>query len=598
MLPSPIPSNERDRLAALRRFELLDTPPEPAFDQITRMAAKLLNVPIALISLIDENRQWFKSRVGLATQESPRELAFCAHAIMSDDVFVVGDASVDPRFGANPLVTGDPQIRFYAGAPLRTPEGLALGTMCIIDREPRPSLSVEDKQTLRDLSAMVMAHIEARQAVGYLQPVTGLSNRFRFIEDIDAFAADPERGTLTIAIIVIDTATPEQYAELVRTLGHISADAFEVASAQRIIESLPSRIKLYHLSTARFGCVLPLTSETSVTAILDNLASTLRAPTLCLDIPITTSSGIGVAEYPKDGSKGVELLRAATSATHEGRKVQKPWCKYNIIQDQASQRSSRLLRDLPAAIATEGQLQIVYQPKIDLRLRRCIGAEALVRWAHPELGPISPGEFIPLAEQTALIRPLTDWIFAAALAQVAQWRVNGWRIRTSINSSMADLDDEGFARRIATILERQGVHPSWIEIEVTESALMKDRAQVSRQLDELHRLGIEIAIDDFGTGQSALSYLKHIPASVVKIDQLFIRALGSDQKDQSIVRSMINLAHELGYQVVAEGIETKEACDWLCEHDCDIGQGYLISRPLDASAFEEWLRLTGEVVCL
>jgi EAL domain-containing protein (putative c-di-GMP-specific phosphodiesterase class I) len=244
---------------------------------------------------------------------------------------------------------------------------------------------------------------------------------------------------------------------------------------------------------------------------------------------------------------------------------------------------------LPAALAAAGQLHLVYQPKIDLRLGRCIGAEALLRWNHPELGAIYPAEFVPLAEQTALIRPLTDWVFAAALADVAHWRRQGWQIKISINSSMKDLSDETFAVRVAGMLGQYRVQPDWIEVELTETALMTDRVQITRQLDELRRLGIDIAIDDFGTGQSAMSYLKLIEADIVKIDQMFIRELGNGKKDQSIVRSMINLAHKLGYRVVAEGIETQEIYNWLGENDCDMGQGYLISQPLEASAFESWL---------
>jgi EAL domain-containing protein (putative c-di-GMP-specific phosphodiesterase class I) len=234
-------------------------------------------------------------------------------------------------------------------------------------------------------------------------------------------------------------------------------------------------------------------------------------------------------------------------------------------------------------------LRLVYQPKIDLRLGRCIGAEALARWTHPELGEISPNEFIPLAEQTALMRPLTDWVFAAALTDTARWRREGWQISISINASMRDMSDETFGRRIAAMLDHNGVQPDWIELEVTETALMTDRVQVTRQLEELRRLGIAIAIDDFGTGQSALSYLKLIEADIVKIDQLFIRGIGGDRRDRTMVRSTINLAHELGYRVVAEGIDSDEVYNWLAENGCDIGQGYLISQPLNASDFESWL---------
>src|SRR5712691_10482654 len=171
MMPA-IPKNERERLSALRRFELLDTSPEPAFDRISRLAAKLFKTPIALITLVDENRQWFKSKVGLAVRETSREHSFCAHAIHYDDLFIIEDASRDVRFSDNPFVVGPPNIRFYAGCPLITREGFALGTVCVIDDEPRPPLSPDEKDALRDLAHMAVAHIEMRQAVGYIDPVT------------------------------------------------------------------------------------------------------------------------------------------------------------------------------------------------------------------------------------------------------------------------------------------------------------------------------------------------------------------------------------------------------------------------------------------
>ncbi|WP_148294125.1 GAF domain-containing protein, partial [Azospirillum sp. B506] len=251
----PIPAREEDRLAALQRFELLDTPAEPAFDQITRLAAKLLKVPVALISLVDRDRQWFKSRIGLPVQETPREHAFCAHALESDALLVVGDARQDERFANNPLVTGDPNIRFYAGAPLRTADGLALGTICVIDDQPRPALTPEEEEALRDLSAMTMAHIEARRAVGYLHPVTSLSNRFRFLADVEALMADPASAAMTAA--VIDCAASQQYAELTRVLGQVCADAFEIDCARRIVACLPDHARLYHVSPARFAFLMP-----------------------------------------------------------------------------------------------------------------------------------------------------------------------------------------------------------------------------------------------------------------------------------------------------------------------------------------------------
>ncbi|PWC84848.1 diguanylate cyclase [Azospirillum sp. TSH100] len=580
-----MPAREEDRLSALQRFELLDTPAEPAFDQITRLAAKLLKVPVALISLVDRDRQWFKSRIGLPVQQTPREHAFCAHALDSDALFVVGDARQDERFADNPLVTGDPNIRFYAGAPLRTADGLALGTICVIDDQPRPSLTPEEEEALRDLSAMTMAHIEARRAVGYLHPVTSLSNRFRFLADVDALSDDP--ATVAGTAVVIDAAASQQYAELTRVLGQVCADAFEIDCARRIAACLPAHTRLYHVSPARFAFIL--SGGVDLAAMLDRIGAAIRSPFQYQGVPIATSTGIGFVHQRDVQTGSVELLRAATSAAHQSLETQKPWCAYDEEQDRAAHRAFLLLRSLTEAMGGQDQLHMAYQPKVDLRTDRCIGAEALLRWTHPELGPISPAEFVPLAERTALVRPLTEWVIGAVLTQVAHWHRRGIALPVSINISMLDLGSGDFADRVEAMLDRHGVRADWIDFEVTESALMTDRAEVDRQLLRLRSLGIAVEIDDFGTGQSALSYLKDIPATAVKIDQRFIRSIAAERSDQIMVRSTIDLAHDLGYLVIAEGVETAEAYDWLRLHGCDFGQGYLISRPLAPAAFEDWL---------
>jgi EAL domain-containing protein (putative c-di-GMP-specific phosphodiesterase class I)/GGDEF domain-containing protein len=582
----PLPSNEPDRLASLRRLELLDTPPEPAFDRLTRLAATLLDVPIALISFIDEKRQWLKSRVGSTLTEIPRDQSFCAHAIAAEDMLVVGDATQDPRFSAGPLVVGDPHVRFYAGVPLRTRDGLALGALSVLDSTPRAGLSQKQAEALRDLAVQAMALIESRHLVGEVHPASGLPNRFRFVKDIgDAIAKTP-----AIAIVVIDTATPNQYADLERTLGEGEAASFEAASATRITERLPARTGLYHLSSARFGCLLDAGSPSQAQNVLDGLAYHLRRPGGRREIPFATSIGIGAAYYPHDGADAAELVRSATSGAQASLTGKKPWCAYSPVFDLASRRRSHLLRDIGPALASDGQLRLVYQPKTDLRTSRCIGAEALMRWTHPTLGEIPPSEAIPLIEQTALVHALTDWELGTALPEVARLRAAGLDVPISVNVSVLGLEDEQFVARLTTLLDHHGIRPEWIDIEVTESALMKDPVRISRRLNDVRSMGVTIGIDDFGVGYSTLSYLKYIPATHVKIDQLFVTRLIGNKDDQAIVLSTVNLAHELGLLVIAEGIEDGEVYSWLREHGCDIGQGNAISPPLEMARFERWVR--------
>jgi EAL domain-containing protein (putative c-di-GMP-specific phosphodiesterase class I)/GGDEF domain-containing protein len=424
--------------------------------------------------------------------------------------------------------------------------------------------------------------------------VSRLPNRSRFLRAIDAAIAASVAGGPTIAVVVIDVATPSQYAELVRTLGQTEADSVEVAFAARISERLPAPRELYHLTSARFGCVLDAASPGRTQQVLDGLDEHMRQPGGGRDIPFASTVGIGVAYHPRDGADAAELLRAAISGAQEALRREKRWCAYSPTFDLASRRASQLLRDIGPALTDERQLRLVYQPKTDLRTGRCVGAEALLRWTHPTLGDISPVEAIPLIEQTTLVHALTDWEMAVALPEISRLRAVGIDAQVSINVSVLDLEDEHFVRRVTRLLDRHHVRPEWIGIEVTESALMRDPVRIGRQLSEVRNLGVAIEIDDFGVGYSTLSLLKYIPATYVKIDQFFVSRLVSNREDQVIVLSTVNLAHELGLLVVAEGIESAAQYDWLRAHGCDIGQGNVISPPLDVLRFESWFRASAE----
>ena len=243
-----------------------------------------------------------------------------------------------------------------------------------------------------------------------------------------------------------------------------------------------------------------------------------------------------------------------------------------------------MLRGLRPALAARDQLSLVYQPRVDMRSGECLSAEALLRWQHPTLGEVSPGEFIPLVEQTGMIRFITDWVVERALAEWAAQPAPERPRGVSINISPLNLIEENFAGRLGAAISRYGLAPGRVELEFTETALLHDTDPVSKTVRELAGLGVGIAIDDFGTGYSNLFYLRETPATTVKIDQSFIRPLCDSRRDQIIVQSMIHMAHDLGYRVVAEGIENREAYDMLAEWGCDEGQGFLISHPVPIGA--------------
>ena len=245
--------NEAERLDALRKLNLLDTMDSIAFDRITRLASRLFGVPIALVSLVDQDRQWFKSRVGLAARETPREQAFCDFTMRSNAVMVVPDATKDPRFQNNPLVTGDLGIRFYAGAPLITGDGYGLGSLCVIDNTPR-IMSDDDQQTLKDLSDMVMDQINLRHAAGHVDAFSGLPNRNQLFEDLDDLSND-NIETPYLAM-VIDLLSPERLEEIIRAVGLVHSDMLIRETANLLRARLGDKVVLYHLDNTRYACLL------------------------------------------------------------------------------------------------------------------------------------------------------------------------------------------------------------------------------------------------------------------------------------------------------------------------------------------------------
>ena len=267
---------------------------------------------------------------------------------------------------------------------------------------------------------------------------------------------------------------------------------------------------------------------------------------------------------------------------------------YSPEVDQGHQRRFTLINDFGEALASGDQLRLVYQPRVDLASRRCVGVEALLRWQHPTLGEVPPGEFIPLVERTAMARATTDWVLEAAVAQAARWRRAGLTLRVSVNISAANLEEADFLERLRSRLARHAVPPAWLELELTESAMMSDSRAALAQLARIAEAGIELAIDDFGTGYSSLSYLQQLPASVLKIDQSFMRDLAGDARKQALVGTMVELAHKFDYRVVAEGVETDAVLRVIEASGCDEVQGYLIARPMEAATFGRWLEAWAE----
>ena len=574
---------EAARLDALRRLDLLDTDASETFDRITRMASQLFDLPISAISLTDSERQWFKSRVGIEHMSIPRYRAPCAEVATTRDVLVIEDILADDVYSESNLA--DQGIRFYAGAPLITRDGHGLGSLCVLGTTPRSATPAE-LGALTDLAAMVMSQIELQHAFGRIEPLSGLPNRVQFFEDIEDLGRDSS-GTPRLAVL-IDLARIDQISNGTRVLGAGYVDQIVKTAARLLRTTIGPTRKGYHVAATQFAFLAPAGVEEQ--AYVEKLSELLAELQDSSAAGFMMTAAIGVAPFVLGQVSAADVLRQAHNAALDARAAGEAVSLYSVDSDIAHRRRYRLLNDFGDALAATDQLRLVFQPRIDLVTRKCVGAEALLRWSHPELGNIAPGEFIPIVEQTTMARPATAWVIDRALRQLKAWDARGLRLLLAVNVSAANLEEADFAHEVQLALMKHGVRPGCLELELTESAVMQNGDRALDQLKILSESGIRLAIDDFGTGYSSLAYLQRLPADVVKIDRSFVADLDKGDKERLLVRTMIQLSHDLGYRVVGEGVETAAIQQQLIEMNCDEAQGYFIARPLEVDALEAWMK--------
>ncbi|WP_439865763.1 sensor domain-containing phosphodiesterase [Pseudomonas syringae] len=580
---APIPMNETQRLLRIRELCVLEDTSDEVLDEIVAMTAAFFQAPIALVSIVDENRQWFRSRVGLKARETPRNVSFCAYTILSDTLFEVPNATIDERFMNNGLVTGHPDIRYYAGAPLITDDGLALGSLCVIDTQPREPMTEQQMQMLKGFASLVMKRIVSLRLSCFIDRPTGLYNRSRLQEDIQQALA----SGIDYQLVAVDMITSTFLNDIVKALGYSFSQDMVTEIKARLESLLPRGCSLYKVSPTRFGFLLP--GDRVPDHLFRTLLRDFETPVECRGIPVQMQVGLGVVSLNRDPNGNQDWMRMVISAADDARDRDLGWAMYEPHFDAAQQRAFMLLSSLTTAVHAHDQLRLVYQPRIDLESGLCTSVEALLRWNHPTLGPIGPAEFIPLAEKTALMRPLSLWVLKSAIEQAARWQQQGFDFRIAINVSPEDLTGPAFTDRMIRLLGQHKIDPTRFELEFTEGALMHNPAEVRHQLERMRQMGMDVAIDDFGTGYSNWNYLRQLPATTVKLDQSLIRNLASDKTDQRLVKALIGLAKKLGYCVVAEGIETDDIRRLVKQWGCDEGQGYLIAKPMEADALLEWL---------
>ncbi len=412
-----------------------------------------------------------------------------------------------------------------------------------------------------------------------MDPITYLPNRTNFLE---SFAQAGPQGDIMMMVTLADAA---HYNQVLRALGHDYAENFVRAGAARIRSVIAADVKLYHTSLLSFAVILEGNQE----ALAAKIISAMKAPLDCGGVPISTRVGIGLARCK--GLYGSDLLRAALVAAQDSRTRGSGWAYYDAKPDAEHRRGFLLVSQLLEAMRARDQLSLHFQPKYNMATRRAVGAEALIRWNHPQLGVVAPGDFIPMLEATALIDPLTEWVLENAIGQLAEWHESGNFYRIAVNISPQNLMDVDFGEKLQQVIERHGVDPRFVELEFSEGGLVGQNAGANARLRAIRELGVHVALDDFGTGFFNLRYIADLPADIIKIDRAFIRNIESNARGALVVEALVQIAQRLGFRVVADGIETYEAYQLLKEWKCDEGQGFFLCRPLDKAQFSEWMVL-------
>lgn len=590
-----VPASEEERLGELYRLNILDTAAETRFDRYTGLVADIFEFPVVLISLVDRDRQWFKSSLGWGMKECPRDISFCGHTINHHGVMVVPDARADKRFAGNPLVTTEPHIRFYAGVAVHGPRGLPLGTLCLIDHEPR---DFDERQCwrLRQFAELIEAEIRhnadleaLRSSVefsAYYDPLTRLPNRRLLTDRLTKLLELSEREHRQVAVLLFNVTGLRLFNQ---SLGTEAGDQLLQQVAERLQHCCPAGGTVGRLQADEFVLAFPALEQESDQ--VDQVASQARAA-LGTSFQLSGQDHyiqvqIGASIFPENGLTPASLLEQASAAIRFSSQGEPDAIRYfNTAESTSISESLKIESNLRGALEN-GEFSLLYQPIVNLDNGRMEGVEALLRWQNPDLGKVSPDKFIPIAEQSGLIVAIGRWVQEEACRQIRSWGMKqDCALPVAINISAVELLQPGFSENLIQQLKTDGVAPELLWVEVTEFSLVSDSPTADRNLELLSKALIRINIDDFGTGYSSLSYLQRMPVSSLKIDRSFVNGLPDSRHEIALTRSILSMASDLELGTVAEGIENRQQYDFLRANGCRMGQGYLMARPLPGSEIE------------
>lgn len=417
--------------------------------------------------------------------------------------------------------------------------------------------------------------------------LTDIPNRTLLYERLQQAIVVAKRERKTVALMMMDL---DHFKEINDTMGHHTGDLVLQAVATRLRNVLRQSDTVARLGGDEFAMVLPGAGDKN-SAILaaKKILNAVQIPISMEGRNLDIGASLGIVLYPDEGDEASLLLQRADVAMYAAKRGKTGYAYYNTDADRYSVDRLALKSELRHAIQNN-ELVLYYQPKIDFSSNCISGLEALVRWQHPRHGLMFPDDFIPLAERTNLIKPLTEWVLQEALRQSCVWHADDMPLTVAVNISAINLQDPDFIKSVADALHKTGASAEWLELEITETAIMKEPAVAIAAIAELNRMGVQLAIDDFGTGYSSMAYLKKLLVAKIKIDKSFVMDMHSNNNDAVIVRTLIGLGHSLGLSVVAEGVESTEIWNDLKTLGCDSAQGYSMSRPIPPDKLDEWLR--------
>lgn len=598
---------QNDVLVKLAKSKTLETGDfKTILREITAAAAETMQVKRVAIWIFEKGRYRIQcsdlfqadegqhsNGISIAVEKYPAYF----EALEKDRVIAVEDVKKDLRtaeFYKSYLFP--PTLTSVLNAPVRV-RGITVGMICHEHLGDVRHWSGDEQHfaaSMADLVALAMEASERKlteeklNRLSYYDPLTDLPNRVLFVDRVNQAMITARRYQKNVAVMFLDL---DNFKRINDTLGHAIGDDLLRAVAGRLKKTLYETDTLTRVGGDEFTILLSgLEQPNDAVKVADKIFAALKEPFQIAGHDLYMTSSMGIAIFPTDGIDCETLLKNADTAMYQAKEKGKN--HYRLYSSSMSVRAfERLILENSLRRALEkGEMEVYYQPIVDIKTNTMIATEALLRWRHPQFGLVGPSEFIPIAEETGLIISLGEWVMRQACLQICEWQRQGFKpIRCSVNLSDRQFNDTDMVSVVKTVIKDTGINPHYLELELTEGMIMKNLEEAVDTLSRLKEMGVHISIDDFGTGHSSLNYIKHLPLDLLKIDRSFISDISTDPEDAAIAKAIISMAHNLKLQVTAEGVETEQQLNILRSYDCDFMQGYYFSKPAPPQAIEKFL---------